>query len=345
MAMNNNFKKEIPSKWIAWINKNKNKMQHPQNFEVLFAEKILSQVQDLYPEDVKPQFIFRDRKNKQRRIDFFIDNSKKGLSIAIEVDGYRKNPNDVSGMSSSEHDDFLARQNSLIMNIDCKVLRYSNNQWRYHPQEVIEEIYELTKRQLNEFNVSEQKNKDEQDKKKILESLKGDVYNIKSSMEKNNIKNNDKNLVEPIYLFCFLFFISIFIVSCFILLQKNSVFEAKPRAEVHKNIAPTASLPSVVTDVQSQTSIGPYEASSHVGEEAVVCGRVVQIKELSKMVILNFEKSYPNSPFSVVISHRNLWQFSDLASWVDTKLCVKGKIIEYKDKPELTLNTPNQLVR
>lgn len=345
MAMHDNSDKKIPFQWSAWINKNKHKMSHPQNFEILFAEKILSQVTLLDPEDVKPQFIFRDRKNRQRRIDFLIDNPLKGLSIAVEVDGYRKDPNDVRGMSSTEHDDFLARQNSLVTNIDCKLLRYSNNQWRYYPDGVIEEINELIEKQMNNFSQEEKRKRNEKYKEDAIEELKCNINIIKTSIDnsrKLEEKNNRKKLNYPTIVSIL---ITILIIFYFAFYLKKYLSGAAVKTENHETITVAQASHPDKSKTPSEVSINSYDASSRIGEEAIVCGQVVQIKELSKMTILNFEKRYPDSPFSIVIPHRDLWQFSDPASWVDTKLCVKGKISAYKDKAELTLDTPSQLIR
>ncbi|MBO1326785.1 hypothetical protein [Acetobacter garciniae] len=204
-------------------------MKHPQNFEVLFAEQVLSQVSGLDPEDVKPQFPFRDRENRQRRIDFMIDNSQKGLSLAIEVDGYTKN----RGMSSMEHDDALMRQNSLIANLDCKLLRFSNQQWRYYPDKVIEEIHELIKMQMQKFNEKIEEKKSREESKINIENMASSIGIIKTKIEASGSKEVKYNYSgNHKYVLFALFGLLISTSFYFILSSKSSrpdIARARPR--------------------------------------------------------------------------------------------------------------------
>lgn len=80
----------INEAWQSWIAGRSSEMQHPVDFEVRFVKEILTQIPELTPDSVYPQYPFLDSEVWIRRIDFLIYDSAKGFAIAIELDGFTK---------------------------------------------------------------------------------------------------------------------------------------------------------------------------------------------------------------------------------------------------------------
>jgi hypothetical protein len=85
------------------------------------------------------------------------------------------------------------------------------------------------------------------------------------------------------------------------------------------------------------------EAKSYVGEYAIVQGYVASVYESEKVAYLNFEKSYPDNPFTAAIFAKHFSDFDDLLEYENRTVEVKGKITEYKGKPQIILNSEDQI--
>ena len=101
----------------------------------------------------------------------------------------------------------------------------------------------------------------------------------------------------------------------------------------------------------SQTEISSKKAKYYVGEHVIVTGKIKEIKESSAgNIFLNFEKKYPNNPFTIVIyaSDRADIQSDFRINWVNlvnVTITVSGIIETYEDKPEIILKKAEQIVR
>ena len=61
------------------------------------------------------------------------------------------------------------------------------------------------------------------------------------------------------------------------------------------------------------------------------------------VTFLNLDKNYPNSPFSVVIFHGKSSFYGDANALKGKSIEIKGQIKNYHDKPEIILDSTNQL--
>ena len=96
-----------------------------------------------------------------------------------------------------------------------------------------------------------------------------------------------------------------------------------------------ADEPGVVSDT---------EAAAHVGQMATVQGLVADVYVSQKGdVFLNFENPYPNEVFSGVVFASSAGQFGDLTSYQGKQVQVTGVIRLYKGRPEIILQSPDQL--
>jgi len=90
------------------------------------------------------------------------------------------------------------------------------------------------------------------------------------------------------------------------------------------------------------------EAKDHIGETATVCGAVVSARYAASTkgqpTFLNLDKPYPNQIFTVLIWGNNRSKFgTPEIDYKGKRVCVAGKITEYRGTPEIVTNDPQQL--
>ena len=95
------------------------------------------------------------------------------------------------------------------------------------------------------------------------------------------------------------------------------------------------------TDTSALLKIGTGEADKHYGQEMIVTGRVAQVTIRPKVIFLNLDRPYPDSPFTVVIFPGEY--LADVKALDGKAVEIKGKIKNYHDKPEIVLDSTNQL--
>ena len=75
----------------------------------------------------------------------------------------------------------------------------------------------------------------------------------------------------------------------------------------------------------------------------VVTGKVAQVSVRPSVAFLNIDGPFPNSPFTAVIFPANLDQFEDLQKFNNQNVEISGTITEYRGKPEIILESINQV--
>jgi hypothetical protein len=104
-----------------------------------------------------------------------------------------------------------------------------------------------------------------------------------------------------------------------------------------------AKAPAAGTNAASPLKIRAADAASHYDQEMIVTGKVAQVTIRPTVTFLNLDKNYPNSPFSVVIFHGKSSFYGDANALKGKSIEIKGKIKNYQDKPEIVLDSTNQL--
>ena len=89
-------------------------------------------------------------------------------------------------------------------------------------------------------------------------------------------------------------------------------------------------------------------AKDHMNQTGTVCGKVVGTRYLdqsaSKITFLNFDKPYPESPFTAIIQGDDRAKFGEPEKiYLNKELCVSGKIEEYNKKPQIVLTEASQV--
>ncbi len=90
------------------------------------------------------------------------------------------------------------------------------------------------------------------------------------------------------------------------------------------------------------------EAKDHIGEKATVCGKVASTRYAAssrgRPTFLNLDKPYPNQIFTVVIWGETRGKFGEPEEkYRDKRVCVTGKITNYRGVPEIIASEPGQI--
>lgn len=108
-------------------------------------------------------------------------------------------------------------------------------------------------------------------------------------------------------------------------------------------LACAVKLSAAPTNNAPLLKIGAYEATNYFDQELTVTGTVAQVSIRPNITFLNLDQPYPNSPFALVIFSAATPPFGDLKALNGKSVEATGKIKKFHDKPEMILNSPNQL--
>ncbi len=97
------------------------------------------------------------------------------------------------------------------------------------------------------------------------------------------------------------------------------------------------------TKTNSPAKIPAAEAKTHLGANAIVIGAIVEVNRAEKLVRLNFDKPFPNQPFTAVIFGDKTNLFAELEKLKGKTVEVSGKITDYRGRPQIVLTATNQL--
>ena len=89
--------------------------------------------------------------------------------------------------------------------------------------------------------------------------------------------------------------------------------------------------------------ISALEAKKYYDETMIVTGKVVNVSRRPNITILDIDQPYPNAPLTAVIFQENVGQFGDLQKFRNQAVEITGTITEYHNKPEIILESTNQL--
>lgn len=121
----------------------------------------------------------------------------------------------------------------------------------------------------------------------------------------------------------------------------NHLFDGIPA------IAPAAVSGDVSGVAGTQASGGGAQAVGGNPGDTTFCDVVSGSKvfESSGMILLNLGGEYPNQKMTVVIKAKDRDKFpvSPEVAFMNKKICVKGKVIDYKGKPEIVVTDPAQI--
>ena len=103
------------------------------------------------------------------------------------------------------------------------------------------------------------------------------------------------------------------------------------------------------TICQAQQEIKMEDLSKHVGDSVTVCtiyGGIFLDRSKGTPTLLNAGASFPNSPLTIVIGPEARKTFKEAPEvfYKEKNVCITGKVILYKEKPEIVVYDENQII-
>lgn len=91
--------------------------------------------------------------------------------------------------------------------------------------------------------------------------------------------------------------------------------------------------------------IDASEAKDHIGDRAIVTGKVAEVNQNDKVLRLNLDEPFPNQALTAIIfgSNTNVFKKMDLFSLKGKTVAIRGNIAEFKGHPEIILVETNQV--
>ena len=97
----------------------------------------------------------------------------------------------------------------------------------------------------------------------------------------------------------------------------------------------------------AQTKIAAKDAAKHLNDSVTICDKIYSTKliENTGMVLLDVGDSHPDQYLTIVIKGEDKTKFPANPEdyYKGRDVCVTGKLIDYKGKPEIIVTSPNNL--
>ncbi len=116
-----------------------------------------------------------------------------------------------------------------------------------------------------------------------------------------------------------------------------------------KKISATLLSLFLVAVATAQTTIKLEDVSKHIGDSVTVCGKVDGLRYFentkNKPTFLNIGANHPNQLLTVVIWETAKALFTTkVEDLLNKEICITGRIILYKERPEIVIEKPEQIV-
>jgi hypothetical protein len=101
--------------------------------------------------------------------------------------------------------------------------------------------------------------------------------------------------------------------------------------------------------LKAQITVAATEAKNHIGQIVSICDRIVDGRFLettpTKPTLLNVGGVYPDNIFTVVINFESRANFSFKPEefYLNKKVCVTGKVVDFKGKPQIVVLSPGEI--
>jgi DNA/RNA endonuclease YhcR with UshA esterase domain len=89
--------------------------------------------------------------------------------------------------------------------------------------------------------------------------------------------------------------------------------------------------------------IGALEATNFLNKTMIVTGKVARVSIRPKIVYIDIDEAFPNSPFNGIVFPSATNEFPKLKELKGKDVELTGKIAEYQGKPQIILTKSNQL--
>lgn len=94
-----------------------------------------------------------------------------------------------------------------------------------------------------------------------------------------------------------------------------------------------------------KNGIDVKDVDDYIGKKVTVCTRVYSVRTTATITQISVGDDYPNNPLTIIVFGRNYPKF-DMALndlYLDKNICVEGIITEYKGKPQIVIEEPEDI--
>lgn len=119
--------------------------------------------------------------------------------------------------------------------------------------------------------------------------------------------------------------------------------ESTERSETYSGSSKGNSSESVSTESTSLKKISSKEIKQFIGDSLNVTGYVAEVYLSDKVAYLNMENKFPKNIFSCAIFSAKLYEFGDLSRFKGKNIEVTGRVITFKNKIQIILNSKEQI--
>lgn len=360
------------NKYETWISQ----YSFDSPYEEIFLRKVLLNL-PINIKNIKIQHPFIDTDNKQRYCDFTYTEGNL-IKIAIEIDGYDKRGTGT-GMSKTDFIDWQRRQASLTA-AGWRVIRFANTDVRDHSERcqhylelllqklraseeyqknLIDTIYDL-RNKINHLNKKDQLDLQEKENlKKNIKALESDLAVAKKQSPLNDneitslkelqrhqenydfIQKENKVMKTTIW--------AITLIAITIILSATYIF-SKSRHETPSAQSQLISTSVSYLPAECQKAINWQNAFSNLDKDIAIQGIVKNVTHRPQIngrpTYIDIGGAFPDkNRLTLVIWGDDLNKFNTdfINSLKGKKLCILGKVKEYKNIPQVFLNNPKQI--
>lgn len=99
----------------------------------------------------------------------------------------------------------------------------------------------------------------------------------------------------------------------------------------------------------AQNNITVEDASKHIGENVTICDKIYESEFMkdskTRPTFLKMGGVFPKHMLTVLINFKDRKNFSDSLEkfYLDKDVCITGKLIDVKGKPQLIISKPTQI--
>lgn len=97
--------------------------------------------------------------------------------------------------------------------------------------------------------------------------------------------------------------------------------------------------------VFAQQKIKAEDAKTHIGQKdtATVVGKAFHIKTTDKATFIDIGGKYPDNPFTVFVSEKDIKTVGDLSKYDGKTIEIRGLITDHNGKPEIVVSNAKQI--
>jgi hypothetical protein len=186
--------------------------------------------------------------------------------------------------------------------------------------------------------------------KDCLDLYKTGSVNYKKEIDFLQWMKESRSLLDGVYDYPGFVLSKTYLAKNKIVVQKQLLLAGLRLADVlNKLFAVSTAPPSInfeAATAKYSNGININDVIKNIGKKVTVCESVYFIKSSTNITQINLGGKYPNCPLTIVIFEKNYKNFSGIIEdlYKNKNICVKGKIEDYKGRPQIIIEKPQDII-